>query len=36
MRDLAKQEANLLDIRGVCKSFSKGSGQDLLVLEKST
>src|SRR5947209_11818953 len=27
-------ENNLLDIRGVCRSFSKGSGEDLLVLEK--
>jgi len=26
-------QANLLDIRGVCRSFSKGSGEDLLVLE---
>src|ERR1700686_3741833 len=25
---------NLLDIRGVCRSFQKGSGEDLLVLEK--
>src|SRR5437879_1185677 len=25
---------NLLDIRGVCRSFTKGSGEDLLVLEK--
>jgi len=28
------QQTNLLDIRGVCRSFSKGSGEDLLVLEK--
>src|SRR5690349_12512340 len=34
MLDHTKQEANLLDIRGVCRSFSKGSGEDLLVLEK--
>ena len=27
-------EATLLDIRGVCRSFPKGSGEDLLVLEK--
>src|SRR5436190_20642581 len=26
-------EANLLDIRGVCRSFPKGSGEDLVVLE---
>src|SRR2546429_2552231 len=26
-------QANLLDIRGVCRSFPKGSGEDLLVLE---
>ncbi len=25
---------SLLDIRGVCRSFPKGSGEDLLVLEK--
>src|SRR5665647_3829734 len=30
--DLTNQ-ANLLDIRGVCRSFPKGSGEDLLVLE---
>ena len=28
------QQASLLEIRGVCRSFSKGSGEDLLVLEK--
>ena len=28
------QRANLLDIRGVCRSFPKGSGEELLVLEK--
>src|ERR1700736_3912046 len=28
------QQASLLDIRGVCRSFPKGSGEDLLVLEK--
>src|ERR1700686_3010011 len=28
------QQAILLDIRGVCRSFPKGSGEDLLVLEK--
>jgi hypothetical protein len=33
MLDLTKQ-TNLLDIRGVCRSFPKGSGEDLLVLEK--
>src|SRR6202142_3652760 len=33
MLDLAPQ-TNLLDIRGVCRSFPKGSGEDLLVLEK--
>src|ERR1700726_1589212 len=33
MLDLAPQ-TNLLDIRGVCRSFQKGSGEDLLVLEK--
>src|SRR5579871_3375820 len=33
MLDTSK-EANLLDIRGVCRSFPKGSGEDLLVLEK--
>jgi NitT/TauT family transport system ATP-binding protein len=33
MLDLAKQ-TNLLDIRNVCRSFPKGSGEDLLVLEK--
>src|SRR6266851_4576087 len=27
-------QANLLDICGVCRSFPKGSGEDLLVLEK--
>src|SRR3981189_3390150 len=32
MLDLATQ-TNLLDIRGVCRSFPKGSGEDLLVLE---
>jgi len=26
--------ANLLDIHGVCRSFPKGSGEELLVLEK--
>src|SRR6195256_403353 len=33
MLDQAKQ-TNLLDIRGVCRSFPKGSGEELLVLEK--
>ena len=33
MLDLTKQ-TNLLDIRGVCRSFPKGSGEELLVLEK--
>jgi len=33
MLDIAK-ESNLLDIRGVCRSFPKGSGEQLLVLEK--
>ncbi len=32
MLDLA-QKTNLLDIHGVCRSFPKGSGEDLLVLE---
>jgi NitT/TauT family transport system ATP-binding protein len=32
MLDISK-EANLLDIRGVCRSFPKGSGEELLVLE---
>jgi NitT/TauT family transport system ATP-binding protein len=27
-------KARLLDIRGVCRSFPKGSGEDLLVLEE--
>ena len=27
-------QPSLLDIRGVCRSFPKGSGEDLLVLEK--
>src|ERR1700736_1888545 len=26
-------QTNLLDIRGVCRSFPKGSGEELLVLE---
>src|SRR6201996_1425216 len=33
MLDISK-DTNLLDIRGVCRSFPKGSGEDLLVLEK--
>ena len=33
MLDVAKQ-ANLLEIHGVCRSFPKGSGEELLVLEK--
>jgi NitT/TauT family transport system ATP-binding protein len=33
MLDQASQ-TSLLDIRGVCRSFPKGSGEDLLVLEK--
>src|SRR3984893_6068771 len=33
MLDLTKQ-TKLLDIRSVCRSFPKGSGEDLLVLEK--
>ena len=33
MLDQTKQ-ASLIDIRGVCRSFPKGSGEDLLVLEK--
>src|SRR5882762_1525122 len=33
MLDLTKQ-TSLLDIRGVCRTFPKGSGEDLLVLEK--
>src|SRR5574337_441953 len=28
------QRTNLLDIRSVCRSFPKGSGEDLVVLEK--
>src|SRR6476659_3407025 len=28
------QQTSLLDIRGVCRSFPKGSGEELLVLEK--
>jgi len=28
------RQANLLDISGVCRSFPKGSGEELLVLEK--
>src|SRR6202043_890070 len=33
MLDVAKQ-TNLLEIHGVCRSFPKGSGEELLVLEK--
>src|ERR1700686_3987891 len=33
MLDVAKQ-TNLLEIRSVCRSFPKGSGEELLVLEK--
>ena len=33
MLDVAK-DANLLDIQGVCRSFPKGSGEELRVLEK--
>jgi NitT/TauT family transport system ATP-binding protein len=33
MLDTTK-ETNLLDIRGVCRSFPKGSGEEILVLEK--
>src|SRR6266404_7128471 len=33
MLDYTKQ-TSLLDIRGVCRSFPKGSGEELLVLEK--
>jgi len=33
MLDTSK-ETNLLDIRGVCRSFPKGSGEEILVLEK--
>src|SRR3979490_422041 len=33
MLDLTKQN-NLLDIRGVCRSFPQRSGEDLVVLEK--
>src|SRR5258707_14641529 len=33
MLDYTKQ-TSLLDIRGVCRSFPKGSGEQLLVLEK--
>src|ERR1700741_5239829 len=32
MLDTTK-DTNLLDIRGVCRSFPKGSGEELLVLE---
>jgi NitT/TauT family transport system ATP-binding protein len=28
------ERTNLLDLRGICRSFSKGSGEDLVVLEK--
>jgi NitT/TauT family transport system ATP-binding protein len=28
------QPSPLIDIRGVCRSFPKGSGEELLVLEK--
>ena len=34
MLDQIKQPS-LLDIRGVCRSFPKGSGEELLVLEKA-
>src|SRR3982074_2015926 len=34
MLDQAKPPSNLLDIRSVCRSFPKGSGEDLLVLQK--
>jgi len=30
----AKQSPTLIDLRGVCRSFPKGSGEELLVLEK--
>jgi NitT/TauT family transport system ATP-binding protein len=33
MLDVSK-DTNLLEIRGVCRSFPKGSGEELLVLEK--
>jgi NitT/TauT family transport system ATP-binding protein len=33
MLDTSK-ETNLLDIRGICRSFPKGSGEEILVLEK--
>src|ERR1700732_929640 len=33
MLDISEQ-TTLLDIRGVCRSFPKGSGEELLVLEK--
>jgi NitT/TauT family transport system ATP-binding protein len=33
MLDTSK-DTNLLDIRGVCRSFPKGSGEEILVLEK--
>ena len=28
-------QTTLVDIRGVCRSFPKGSGEELLVLERS-
>src|SRR6201997_2919178 len=34
MLDKASQSTVLIDLRNVCRSFPKGSGEDLLVLEK--
>jgi NitT/TauT family transport system ATP-binding protein len=34
MLDQIKPSSSLLDIRSVCRSFPKGSGEDLLVLDK--
>jgi len=34
MLDQTKQQSTLIDIRGVSRSFPKGSGEDLLVLDK--
>jgi len=33
MLDISK-ESSLLDLRSICRSFPKGSGEELLVLEK--
>jgi len=34
MLDQTKPSTTLIDLNGVCRSFPKGSGEDLLVLEK--